>query len=217
MTIAGETTKHWSYLKPVRPAIPRVNAVSWPRNPIDNFVLQRLEKEGLSPSPEADKRTLIRRVTLDLTGLPPSPTEVEAFVADKDPGAYGKVVDRLLASEQYGVRWARPWLDAARYADTNGYEKDRRRTAWKYRDYVVDALNRDVSFKRFTIEQIAGDMLPDATISQRIATGFHRNSLAGNPVCNALRILRNSPAQRRSASTGHARAAEKDIFYELEK
>lgn len=173
----GKPLKHWAYMKPVRPEVPKVTNTAWVRNPIDAFVLARLEKEGLRPSPEADKETLIRRVSLDLIGLPPTIPEIDAFVADKSPDAYEKVVDRLLASPQYGERWARPWLDLARYADTNGYEKDNRRTAWKYRDWVINALNHDLSFREFTIEQIAGDMLPNPTTDQRIATGFHRNTM----------------------------------------
>ena len=149
----------------------------WPRNAIDRFVLARLEHERLSPSPEASKPALLRRLSLDLIGLPPTPQELDAFLADTSPEAYERVVDRLLASPHYGERWARPWLDLARYADTNGYEKDNRRSIWKYRDWVIDALNRDMPFDQFTIEQIAGDMLPDATTSQRIASGFNRNTM----------------------------------------
>src|SRR5215467_12117336 len=167
--------KHWSYVKPVRPPVPSVNGAV--RNPIDNFVLARLQKEKLNFSPEASKETLIRRVSLDLTGLPPTLGEIDAFLADDRPDAYERLVERLLASPHYGERWARPWLDLARYADTNGYEADRRRTMWKYRDWVIDALNRDMPYDRFTIEQIAGDMLPDATREQKIATGFHRNTM----------------------------------------
>ncbi len=164
-------------MKPRRPALPAVAREEWARNAIDRFVLARLEREKLSPSPEAPKSALLRRVTLDLTGLPPSPAELDAFLADAAPDAFDKVIDRLLASPQYGERWARPWLDLARYADTNGHEKDNRRTIWKYRDWVIDALNRDLPFDQFTIEQIAGDMLPDATTEQKIATGFHRNAM----------------------------------------
>jgi hypothetical protein len=167
--------KHWSYVKPVRPPVPSVDGVVW--NPIDNFVLARLQKEKLNFSPEASKETLIRRVSLDLTGLPPTLGEIDAFLADDRPDPYERLVERLLASPHYGERWARPWLDLARYADTNGYEADRRRTMWKYRDWVIDALNRDMPYDRFTIEQIAGDMLPDATSEQKIATGFHRNTM----------------------------------------
>ena len=164
-------------MKPSRPPLPTVKSAAWIRNPIDQFVLARLEKEALAPAHEASKATLLRRVTLDLIGLPPTIDELDAFVADSTPGAYERVVDRLLASPHYGERWARPWLDLARYADTNGYEKDNRRAIWKYRDWVIDALNRDLPYDEFTIEQIAGDMLPDATTDQKIASGFHRNAM----------------------------------------
>ncbi len=174
---AGKPLKHWAYVKPVRPEAPEVKNPAWCRNPIDNFVLARLEKEGLAPSHETDRESLIRRVSLDLIGLPPTLQEVDSFLADKSPEAYEKVVDRLLASPHYGERWARPWLDLARYADTNGYEKDNRRTAWKYRDWVINALNQDMSFREFTVEQLAGDMLPNPTTDQLIATGFHRNTM----------------------------------------
>jgi hypothetical protein len=169
--------EHWSYVKPERPPYPTVQNQAWVRNGIDYFVLARLEREGLSPSPEADRATLIRRVSLDLTGLPPTIPEVDAFLSDQSPDAYEKVVDRLLASVHYGERQARPWLDQARYADTNGYEKDERRTIWPYRDWVINAFNRDLPFDQFTIEQIAGDLLPNATLEQQIATGFHRNTM----------------------------------------
>jgi cytochrome c553 len=174
---AGKPLRHWAYVKPVNPPLPQVADAAWCRNPIDRFVLAKLEREGLKPSPEAPKSTLLRRVYLDLTGLPPSPQEVDEFVADESPNAYEKVVDRLLASPHYGERWARPWLDLARYADSNGYEKDSLRTAWEYRDWVIRALNQDMSFRDFTIDQIAGDMLPHPTPDQLIATGFHRNSM----------------------------------------
>ncbi len=174
--------EHWSYVKPSRPDLPAVARTAWPRTPLDRFVLARLEREKLSPSPEASKATLLRRVSLDLTGLPPTPAELDAFLADSTPDAYDRIVDRLLASPRYGERWARPWLDLARYADTNGHEKDNRRSMWMFRDWVIDALNRDVPFDQFTIEQIAGDMLPDTTdpqrnLEQKIATGFHRNAM----------------------------------------
>ena len=172
---AGGIQKHWSYIKPVRPPVPSVNGAV--RNPIDNFILARLQKENLTFSPEASKETLIRRVSLDLIGLPPTLEEIDTFLADDRPDAYERLVERLLASPHYGERWARPWLDLARYADTNGYEADRRRTMWKYRDWLIDALNRDMPFDRFTIEQIAGDMLPGATREQKVATGFHRNTM----------------------------------------
>ncbi len=173
----GPVSDHWAFKAPVRPALPRLRNEPWAKNPIDCFILARLEKEGITPSPEADRATLIRRVTLDLLGLPPSPAEVEAFVNDPAPDAYEKLVDRLLASPHYGERWARHWLDLARYADSNGFNIDAPRTIWPYRDWVIDALNRDLPFDRFVIEQIAGDLLPNATVAQRVATGFHRNTL----------------------------------------
>ncbi len=173
----AKPAKHWAYVKPVRPEVPKVKNPAWCRNPIDYFVLARLEKEEMLPAPEVGKETLIRRVSLDLIGLPPTIEEVEAFLADNSPNAYEKVVDRLLASPHYGERWARSWLDLARYADTHGYEEDRRRTAWKFRDWVMQALNQNMSFKQFTIEQLAGDMLPNVTTAQKIATGFHRNTM----------------------------------------
>lgn len=173
----AKAPKHWSYVAPVRPAVPAVKEAAWPRNPIDNFILAKLEAEHLKPAREASKPALLRRVYLDLTGLPPSPAEVDAFLSDKSPEAYEKVVDRLQASPRYGERWARPWLDLARYADSNGYEKDRRRTAWEYRDWVIRALNQDMPFSQFTIEQMAGDMLPNPSNEQLVATGFNRNSM----------------------------------------
>ncbi|HEY8458893.1 MAG TPA: DUF1549 domain-containing protein, partial [Blastocatellia bacterium] len=172
-----ELPRHWAYVKPVRPPLPQTKNRSWARNPIDHFILARLEKEGLAPSPEAAKETLVRRLYLDLIGLPPSPKEVDQFLADASPDAYERLVDRLLASPHYGERWARPWLDLARYADSNGYERDTPRVMWRYRDWVINALNKDMPFDQFTIEQIAGDMLPGATIDQKIATGFHRNTM----------------------------------------
>jgi hypothetical protein len=168
---------HWAYVKPVQPEMPQLKNSRWVRNPIDAFVLARLEKENLKPSPEADRVTLIRRVSLDLTGLPPTIGEVDAFVADKSKGAYEKLVDRLLASPHYGEKWARMWLDLARYADTHGYEKDPKRSMWPYRDWVINAFNQNMPFDEFTIEQIAGDMLPNATEEQKVASGFHRNTM----------------------------------------
>jgi mono/diheme cytochrome c family protein len=173
----AEYQPHWAYVAPVRPAVPRVNSPQWVSNPIDAFVLARLEAEGLAPAPKADRYTLIRRVYLDLIGLPPTPAEVDAFVNNASPKAYEQLVDHLLASPHFGERWARRWLDLARYADTNGYEKDRPRSIYPYRDWVIKAFNDDMPFDQFTIEQIAGDMLPGATLSQRIATGFHRNTM----------------------------------------
>jgi mono/diheme cytochrome c family protein len=169
--------KHWAFKPPLRPQIPAVKNTRWVRNPLDNFVLARLEQEGLTPSPEADKLTLLRRVSLDLTGLPPSIAEADAFLADKSPAAYEKQVERLLASPHYGERWGRQWLDAARYADSDGFEKDKMRFVWFYRDWVVNALNRDLPYDQFIIEQIAGDQLPNATQDNIIATGFLRNSM----------------------------------------
>jgi len=170
-------TPHWAFVAPKPVSPPPVQDTSWPRNGVDTFVLARLEKEGLSPSPEADRMTWVRRVTQDLTGLPPTPEEADEFLADVSSDAHEKWVDRLLASPRYGERWARRWLDLARYADTNGYEKDRQRNIWPWRDWVVRAFNADMPFDRFTIEQIAGDLLPNATEEQRLATGFHRNTM----------------------------------------
>src|SRR5205085_10488908 len=149
-----------------------VRQADWPRNAMDSFVLARLEAAGLRPSPPADRATLARRLYLDLIGLPPTPAEADAFINDPSPNAYEKLVDRLLASPHYGERWARRWLDLARYADTNGYEKDRPRSIWPYRDWVISALTKDMPFDQFTVEQIAGDLLPGATAEQKIATGF---------------------------------------------
>jgi hypothetical protein len=168
---------HWAFVPPRQAPLPQVRQADWPNNAIDSFILGRLEAEGLKPSPPADRYTLVRRLYLDLVGLPPTPEEAEAFVNDPDPEAYEKLVDRLLASPHYGERWARRWLDLARYADTNGYEKDRGRSVWPWRDWVIAAFNADMPFDQFTIEQIAGDMLPGATPRQRIATGFHRNTM----------------------------------------
>ncbi|MBN9521469.1 PSD1 domain-containing protein [bacterium] len=166
---------HWAFGAPKRPAVPAVRGAAWGRTPIDAFVLTRLEKEGLRPSPEATRETLIRRLSLDLTGLPPTPKEVDDFLADASPAAYERVVDRLLASPHYGERMAMPWLDYARFADSNGFQTDSSRAMWPWRDWVVRAFNRNLPFDRFTIEQLAGDMLPGATPEQVIATGFNRN------------------------------------------
>ncbi len=169
-------TGHWAFEPPRRPAPPAVKDRGWPRNPIDAFVLARLETEKLAHSPEASRATLIRRVSLDLTGLPPTPEEVDRFVDDPSPDAYERLVDRLLASPAYGERMAMDWLDGARYADTNGYQNDFARTMWPWRDWVIAAFNANQPFDQFTIEQIAGDLLPKPTLSQRIATGFNRNN-----------------------------------------
>ena len=168
---------HWAYVPPVRPAPPAVRQAAWPRNEIDHFVLAKLEGAGLEPSPEADRSTLLRRLYADLIGIPPTPDEVDAFLADDSPDAYERVVDRLLASPHYGERMALPWLDAARYADSNGFQQDGDTWQWIWRDWVVKALNDDMPFDQFSTEQLAGDLLPDATTAQKIASGFNRNHL----------------------------------------
>ena len=165
---------HWAFQNPVRPPVPEVPCVS---NPVDAFIRHKLANEGVSPAPEADRRTLIRRVTLDLNGLPPTPDEVDAFLDDQAPDAFEKVVDRLLASPRYGERMALPWLDAARYADSNGFQQDGDTFQWIWRDWVVKALNANMPFDRFTVEQLAGDLLPDPTTDQKVATAFNRNHL----------------------------------------
>jgi hypothetical protein len=174
-------TKHWSYERPVRPAVPAIrNPKSKIQNPIDAFILARLEQEKIPPQPEVDRHSLIRRVSLDLTGLPPTPEEADAFANDSSPDAYGKLVDRLLASSAYGEHWGRAWLDLARYADSAGYADDPPRTIWAYRDWVIRAFNANMPFDQFTIEQIAGDLLPNATEDQLIATAFHRNTMTNS-------------------------------------
>ncbi len=168
---------HWAFVAPQRPAEPAVKDARWVRNSIDRFVLAKLEAEGMSPSPEADRATLIKRLSIDLTGLPPTLEEVDAFVADTDPNAYEMRVDRLLASPHYGERMALPWLDAARYADSNGFQQDGDTWQWIWRDWLVKALNDDIPFDQFTIRLLAGDLLPNATIEDKIASGFNRNHL----------------------------------------
>lgn len=179
--LAGETLanakEHWAFKTPVRPEVPAVSDAAWSQTAIDRFILARLDKEGMTPSPLADKPTLLRRLSLDLTGLPPTPQEIDAFLDDKSDDAYAKQVERLLKSPHYGERWGRHWLDAARYADSDGYEKDKSRAVYFYRDWVVSALNRDLPYDQFIIEQLAGDLLPDATQDQLVATGFLRNSM----------------------------------------
>jgi mono/diheme cytochrome c family protein len=172
-----QSASHWAFVPPDRPTLPKIGASpSVIHSPIDRFVLAKLEAAGLSLSPEANRLTLIRRVSLDLTGLPPSPQEIDEFLRDTRSDAYDRLVERLLASRHYGERWGRHWLDLARFADSNGYSIDAPREIWKYRDYVIEALNRDLPFNQFTVEQIAGDLLPNATVEQQIATGFHRNT-----------------------------------------
>lgn len=168
---------HWAFVAPVRPELPTVKNEAWLRNPIDRFVLAKLEAENLAPSPEADRATLIKRLSIDLVGLPPTPAEVDAFVNDANPQAYEQLVNRLMESPHYGERQALPWLDAARYADSNGFQQDGDTWQWIWRDWVVRALNADLSFDQFTIWQLAGDLLPDATDDQKIASGFNRNHL----------------------------------------
>jgi len=167
----AEYTPHWAFIKPKQTPAPKGAT-----NPIDAFILDRLAKEGIKPSPEAGRATLIRRLSLDLLGLLPSPQEVDDYVNDKSPDAYEKLVDRLLASPHYGERQARHWLDLARYADSNGYTIDGKRSIWPWRDWLINAFNKDMPFDQFTIEQIAGDMLPNPTKDQIVATGFHRNT-----------------------------------------
>jgi hypothetical protein len=171
------TTTHWSFQPIQRPVEPNVRNPAWARNAIDRFILARLEKEGFAPSPEASRAKLIRRLSLDLIGLPPTPSEVNEFLADRRTDAYERLVDRLLSSPHYGERWGRHWLDQARYADSNGYNIDGAREIWMFRDWVINALNRDLPFDQFVIEQIGGDLLPGATRDQLVATGFHRNTL----------------------------------------
>jgi len=168
---------HWSFIPPREPSLPSPRGSSWTRNPVDLFVLSRLEREGLEPSPEASRETLIRRASIDITGIPPTVDEVDAFLADAFPDAYERLVDRLLASPRHGERMVLEWLDAARYADTNGYQGDNTRTSWHWRDWAIDAYNDNLPFDRFTVEQLAGDLLPGRTQAQMIATGFHRNHM----------------------------------------
>ena len=176
----GGYEPHWSFVAPRRPRLPAVSQAGWPENPIDHFILARLEQSGLRPSSRASRERLIRRVTLDLTGLPPTIAEVDAFLADTSPEAWPRVVDRLLASPRYGERMALEWLDAARYADTHGYLFDTERSMWRWRDQLIDSLNRNQPFDQFTIEQLAGDLLPNATLEQKIASGFNRNHIINN-------------------------------------
>ncbi|MHB8519628.1 MAG: DUF1549 and DUF1553 domain-containing protein [Limisphaerales bacterium] len=168
---------HWAFKAPARPQIPAVKNQPWVRSPVDNFVLARLEREQLQPSPEADRVTLLRRLSLDLVGLPPTIAEVDAFLADRSPEAYARQVERLLNSPHYGERWGRRWLDAARYADSDGFEKDKPRFIWAYRDWVINAFNRDLPYDRFIIEQVAGDQMPHPTQDDLVATGFLRNAM----------------------------------------
>ncbi len=173
-TVVEAPRKHWAYEVPQRPQLPPAVDSAWVRSPIDAFILQRLRQVDWQPSPAAERGQLLRRVYFDLVGIPPTVAELDAFLADRAPDAYERVVNRLLASPEYGARWARPWLDAARYADSNGYQADQYRNVWPYRDWVIDSMNADMPFSQFTIEQIAGDLIPQASVSQKVATGFHR-------------------------------------------
>ena len=194
---------HWAFVPPRQPPVPKVRDHSWVRNPIDAFVLARLESEGVKPSPEADRVTLIRRLTLDLIGLPPTPEEVNQFVSDSRSDAYERLVDRLLESSHYGEKWARHWLDLARYGDSDGYETDGPRPhAWRYRHWVIEALNRNMPFDQFTVEQIAGDLLPNATLEQKVATGFNRNTLTNREGGMDLEMLRIEQVVDRTSTLG---------------
>lgn len=171
-------SRHWSFVKPERPKVPAIKKPGWQENPIDSFVISRMHEKGLSPNTEADRYTLIRRLSFDLRSLPPTPAEVEEFVSDRSEKAYENLVDRFLTDTAYGERWARVWLDLARYADSRGYGSDPLRpNIWRYRDWVIDAFNRNLPYDQFTIEQLAGDLLPDATLDQKVATAFHRNTM----------------------------------------
>jgi mono/diheme cytochrome c family protein len=196
------TTDHWSF-RPLRlPRLPNVGDSTWVRNPIDYFILARLDQAELKPSPVAEKATLIRRLYLDLIGVVPAPQEVADFVANEQPNAYEQLVERLLSSPAYGERWGRHWLDAARYADSNGYTRDFGREIWKYRDWVIDAINADMPFDQFTVEQFAGDLLPTPTLEQRIATGFHRNTLINEEGGTDQEQFRIDAVADRLATTG---------------
>ena len=192
---------HWAYVTPIRPALPAVRQKQWPKNPVDRFILARLEREGLKPSPPTDRHILIRRVSLDLTGLPPTPEEVDRFVNDPRPQAYEELVNHLLSSPAFGEHWARLWLDLARYADSAGYADDPPRTIWAFRDYVIRAFNSNKPFDRFTLEQIAGDLLPEATDEDRVATAFHRNTMTNNEGGTDDEEFRNAAVVDRVSTT----------------
>ena len=196
--------RHWAFERPASPRLPEVSDPRWTRNPIDSFVLSRLDGKGMHPSPEADRYTLSRRVSLDLTGLPPSPDTAQDFASDRSPDAYARLVNRLLASPAYGERWARIWLDLARYADSMGYEKDSFRTIWPYRDWVVNALNENVPFDRFTELQLAGDLQPEPSREDLVATGFHRNTMTNTEGGTDDEEFRDAAVKDRVATTGQA-------------
>jgi uncharacterized protein DUF1553/uncharacterized protein DUF1549/cytochrome c len=197
----AEWKNHWAYIPPMEIDFTKFEDDEWVKNPIDQFILDRLEAEGIIPSAEADKVTLIRRVSLDITGVPPSIEEVNQFVNDNSENAYEKVVDRLLDSPQYGERWSSMWLDLARYGDTKGYQKDLHRDIWKYRDWLIDAFNANMPFDQFTIEQLAGDLLPNASKDQLIATAFHRNSMTNDESGTDNEEFRNSAVLDRVNTT----------------
>lgn len=195
---------HWSLQPIVRPALPAVRDRAWPQTPIDYFILAKLEEQGIAPSPVATRSQLLRRVYLDLIGLPPTPDQLAAFLADQSPDAYEKVVDQLLASPHYGERWGRHWLDVARYADSNGYTIDSARNIWKYREWVITSINQGLPFDQFAIDQMAGDMLPDATLDQKVATGFHRNTLTNEEGGTDAEQFRVEAVADRVATVGSA-------------
>ena len=198
----GRKSKHWSFQPIVRHDPPAVKNGHWPRTPIDAFILAKLEEKSIAPAAQADRITLLRRLSFDLTGLPPTIAEVDEFVNDSRPDAYEQLVDRLLASPHYGERWGRWWLDQARYADSDGYSNDEARVMWKYRDWVIDAFNRDLPFDQFVVEQLAGDLLPNPTVAQRIATGFHRNTQTYSEGDSATEEYRIENVVDRVSTTG---------------
>jgi len=194
---------HWAYRRVQRPDLPKVRNATSARGPLDHFILARLEREGIAPSPEADRATLVRRLALDLVGLPPTPEEIASAVSDPSPNWYETVVERLLASPHHGERWGRHWLDLARFAESDGYENDKDRpNAFRYRDWVIDAINRDQPFDQFTIEQLAGDLLPDATVAQKVATGLHRNTLFNSAMSADKEEFRTYAIKDRTDTTG---------------
>ena len=196
--------EHWAFIAPKRPAVPATEDQHWTRNEIDRFILNRLEREGLTPSPEADRRTLIRRVSYDLTGLPPTPEEVDAFVADASAHAYEKVVDRLLASPRYGEHRAHYWLDVARYGDTHGLHVDNFRSIWPYRDYVIKAYNENKPFDQFVREQIAGDMLPEKNLDTIVASAYLRAGISSGEGGTLIEELRVNNKRERAEAFGAA-------------
>ena len=202
--VGDDARRHWAFRVPRRPALQRVRNYDWIRSPVDAFVLAQLQREGLTPSPRAGRVTLVRRLWLDLLGLPPTPDEVDGFLSDNLPGAYERLVDRLLASPAFGERWGRHWLDLARYADSNGYEDDRQRPdAWRFRDWVIRACNADMPFDEFTVWQLAGDLLPAAGYEQKLATGFHRMTLSNSGGAKAVaEEFRISAVKDRANTTG---------------